>query len=329
MNNTLLKLDGNESIFIFDDLKSIDIEFTELYLNQSNLSESFLFHKIIELTHKLNNLLLKAINFGITIDRIRGVIPNTLKYHRTSEFIKHIQDWPLGYQGDFKIVNMIIDRIDKYEDNLFSKYISHYSINSLIAQQHREKVIFQSKIVLNTCLNTNNAKIVSLACGSSRDLESIQNVIIDKSPNLLLCDFDENALEESKKRLNNINHLINYLKIDLRKINNELDRFVDINGKIDLVYAGGLFDYLNCKTIKFLMNKISSDYLKEDGTFFFTNIAKNNPYKNWIEVLGNWQLIERTYDDIEDICKSLNFKFYNITKDPTELTWLVTCKNKN
>ena len=94
--------------------------------------------------------------------------------------------------------------------------------------------------------------------------------------------------------------------------------------KFDLVLFGGLFDYLTDKQIKFVLNN-SYQHLSNGGEIMFTNIAKNNPFKNWIEICGNWELTERSNVQNLEICKTAGIPEHKINqyRDLTNLTNIV------
>ena len=96
---------------------------------------------------------------GWNADNIRTLIPNVWRIHRGSRFIKHMQDWPKGYPGDYQIVNMIVDRNDETQEFNLSSVLGSLAINSVIAQQHREKINEQSEMIKNVCLDIDSPNI--------------------------------------------------------------------------------------------------------------------------------------------------------------------------
>ncbi len=55
---------------------------------------------------------------------------------------------------------------------------------------------------------------------------------------------------------------------------------------VDLILTGGLFDYPSDRQIKWLLAKLFG-CLKVGGRLCFTNIARGNPYRAWIEYLAD------------------------------------------
>jgi len=139
---------------------------------------------------------------------------------------------------------------------------------------------------------------------------------------IVLHDIDSEALELSKKRLNDLRGSVQLVKGNflqsLRKI--------EMLGPFDLILAGGLFDYLSDKHISFFLKHAFNKLLNQPGILFFTNIKKGNPYKVWQEYLADWKLIYRSEDDLVSLLTTAGFSntAFKIEKDETGLTFLVT-----
>jgi len=95
----------------------------------------------------------------------------------------------------------------------------------------------------------------------------------------------------------------------------------------DLVYAGGLFDYLNNRHIEFFL-KYLFGILKPGVTLFFTNIANYDPYRIWREHFTKWTLIERSKHDIIGLIQNAGIKptCANINRDDSGLLLFVNIK---
>ena len=332
MMNELVKISDSlthevDGIEPFELLKRIDNQFKKFTQNYRYDNDAN-YHSIRLLNHTLASAIDFAIQKEICKDDIRSALSFTYNLFSKSQFIQHIQEWPLGYEGDYRIVNMIIDRFTTTLDDTIEKEIEEIYLSIPITQQHREKINRQTTLIKRICYEKENANIISLACGSCRDIVNIQELINIQKSNILLIDSDENSLKDARSRLSLIEEQITFLPINIIKMGKAIQEFCNQNGKIDLVYAGGLFDYLPSKTIGFVIKQIK-EHISDDGTLFFTNIKKVNPYRNLIEIMGNWHLIERDKDEILEICNFIGFEKIKIEQDPTKLTWLVECTNQN
>lgn len=254
-----------------------------------------------------------------TITRLQEV----RKIHRQSPFFVRTQDWPRGYAGDFETIEYIINGENKSAVNSMGYYLESIILNSPIVQQHRNKVSHQSQLILNTALENDNAKILSIGCGSSADLRNIQNVLKRTNVEITLFDMDEGALACSAEKLEPIKDKCSLIQGNLIRLVKKIEE------KFDLIVIGGVFDYLTDKTIVSVLKKIYNENLNSGGEIFFTNIAKGNPYRVWMEYCFNWELIERTKEDIEKLFEDslLDRSELKLKREETGLTYLVNIKN--
>jgi SAM-dependent methyltransferase len=213
---------------------------------------------------------------------------------------------------------MIVDW--KEERNSFQDIARNWALGCPIAQQHREKLRIQAELIEKVCNKHESPTIVSLACGSCRDLEPIQRLIKKSKAKLILIDFDNDAIAEALSRLEFIRDQIEAHQTDIRRLP-KLSR--DLGAKADnihLIYAGGLFDYLKDGIIKILLLRLS-ELIRPEGQLFFTNVV-HNPYCSLIETIGNWKLIKRSEEDMKKILTYTQFERQDLKKDPTGLTWI-------
>jgi cyclopropane fatty-acyl-phospholipid synthase-like methyltransferase len=94
--------------------------------------------------------------------------------------------------------------------------------------------------------------------------------------------------------------------------------------RFDLVVAGGLFDYLGNRAAVFLLDAVHQHLLAAGGVLLFTNIAKGNPWRALMEHGSNWNLIERTEEQIRELCRDagISQSAVSLGRDSTELTIL-------
>jgi hypothetical protein len=314
---------------IYDLLSSIDEEFCEFEKNFQTLSPAEAYNKLIVLIHSLICGVLKAEINGWSKEDIRSLLDNAWRIHGYSSFGKHIQTWPRGYMADFEVIDMIVDRREENPPETIGGLIGKYALNSPIAQQHREKLRIQTETIKEVCKKILKPKILSLACGSSRDFEQAKCELKESQARILLVDFEPEALKESLRRLSEINGQIETLLVDIRKLRSFFKGLSEKDGEFHLILVGGLFDYLSSGIVKMIIKNLFENFLHKDGLFIFTNIAKGNPYRVWMETMGNWKLIERSEEDIKELLKSVNPAEYQLMREPTGLTWIVYLTKKD
>jgi extracellular factor (EF) 3-hydroxypalmitic acid methyl ester biosynthesis protein len=235
-----------------------------------------------------------------------------------SPFTKRVQKWPRGYQGDFETINYIIKGENQAKEGTFAYFEEDYFLHSEICQQHKNKVAYQAQLIREAISSKKDAKIISIGCGTSEDIKSCIEVINQSNSEITLVDIDQDAIDFSLQQLVKIKERVIPIHGSIYKVIRSLHE------KYDLILIGGVFDYLNDKTIISLLSSLRNN-LCEYGKLFFTNIGKNNPYRVFMEYLADWILIERSENDLIDLINAANWpkSTYKITKDKTGLTHLV------
>ncbi len=280
-----------------------------------------LFHLVVAGMHELCSSILEAEKKGVSRSVIEEIIKPVRDIHSRSVFVRRLQEWPRKYPGDFETVEYICDLENKSLYGTVEYYIEEYALNSAIAQQHRNKLHYQSGLILDTLLNDgDNKKILSVGCGGCRDILSIEKYIRPVQCEIVINDIDNDALELSRKRLENLKGL----RVVTGNIIQALRRVEDI-GPFDLIVTGGLFDHMSDRHVLFFLKQALHKLLKKCGMLFFANSVKGNPFRVWMEYLADWKLNYRSEDDIKNLLTSAGCvqNAIKIGKDETGLTFLV------
>jgi extracellular factor (EF) 3-hydroxypalmitic acid methyl ester biosynthesis protein len=305
-------------------LKKLADEFV-LGCKTINTSHSSSFDWIASRMHGIYYAVFEAESNGIPREKILEVLQGVRLIQSESPFIARLQNWNRGYQGDFETIEYLLSSQNKAKPKTIGFWIEKYCLNTAITQQHRNKVGFQADRILQTILaglkKEEPAKILILACGSSPDLQIILDLIEPLEYLIVLNDMDQAALAFSAQKLSPIRDRVEICPGNTFRL---INRFAEFGG-FDLVLAGGLFDYLQDHQATFLINAIHTKLLAPGGSFIFTNIAEENPYKYWMEYCANWFLIERTETEIKQLLENCRISPENISIRPeaTGLTYLV------
>jgi extracellular factor (EF) 3-hydroxypalmitic acid methyl ester biosynthesis protein len=233
-----------------------------------------------------------------------------------------MQSWPRGYPGDYETIEYLCECESKARPGTVEYFIDQYGVTCNMAQQHRNKLTWQAAKVLQTSLGSaEESHVLSIACGGSRDLRSIQSLLQAAPVQLFLNDIDADALAHSE---NTLPHVAGKLHPIHANVFSAVRTFKK-RGPFDLIVTGGLFDYLSDKQIKWLLEKLFES-LRTQGRLCFTNIARGNPYRVWMEYLGDWKLLERSEADISTLIRETDLETstqLDISRDQTGLTHLI------
>ena len=207
--------------------------------------------------HLLNLALIECEQAGIDADTLRRSLVEVRRVYARSRFVRRLQTWPRGYPGDWETLDYLLDGVNRTPETEFAHHLERYALWCAAAQQHRNKVAYQAALCARVMSANPAAKILSIACGGSRDLVSLIDRAHAFSGALVLNDADPSALEISRQRLRAFSACCTAVTgrvLDLRAR-------LAMLGPYDLVMAGGLFDYLSDALVIRLLRTAYRDYL--------------------------------------------------------------------
>ena len=282
-------------------LEASVVGFCALDREAGNMPAHELYHTALAHVHDICAAVVACENAGIDRDEIVAIMEPAREIHARSPFVNRLQTWPRGYPGDFETVEYIMRGENRAAEGTLEHACESYSLSFPIAQQHRNKVRHQALRLLNTMIRRpGHSRVLTLACGSAPDFASIQALLPTIAGEIWLNDADEDALQHASRVLHSVASRCHIVPGNAIKIARRLP------GPFDLVLAGGLFDYLPDRVATYLIGTVYERLIAEGGSFFFTNIARGNPYRCLIEYMGDWMLIERSEEDILRLCRDAN-----------------------
>jgi SAM-dependent methyltransferase len=280
------------------------------------------YHRAVSVVHDICHALTDCEAAGAADAEIRAVLKTAREIHGASPFVTRLQQWPRGYPGDFETIEWLWRGDNRAPAGTLAHAIETYALNAAIAQQHRNKVSFQAACMLQALAMARPCRVLSIGCGSSPDLRTVIDSV-PRSASFVLCDSDQDALTYSRSRLEPIAdqcHLVHGM------VPRVLRRVRDY-GPFDLILAGGLFDYLSDRFIARTLAEAWNSLLAPGGRIVFTNIARGNPFRVWIEYMAEWRLIERSEADITTICREAGIPVAPaMIRDATSLAIVATLR---
>jgi extracellular factor (EF) 3-hydroxypalmitic acid methyl ester biosynthesis protein len=242
------------------------------------------------------------------------VLPELLPFHRTyakrqlhplvlcAPFAYRTYHKPLGYAGDYEMVNMIL-RDPLEGSSLFAKSINLWFLTQAPAAAHRNRIHYLTKLLAEETRRRwsrgQPMRIFDLGCGPAGEVQQfLSRDAVSDHAIFTLLDFNDETLEYTAKVLGEIkSRLGRKTKIDLIKksvhqVLKEETRSSPNQPRYDLIYCAGIFDYLSDRICKRLMN-IFYSMLEPGGLLIGTNVDASNPLRNGMEYLLDWHLIYR------------------------------------
>jgi len=246
------------------------------------------------LVHRLTAEIVQAERANIPRGQIADALAPARAVHRTSPFIRHCQDWPRGYAGDFEMIGWLLAPRVQARPDTVGHALERLALHCPPAQQHRNKVEYQARLVTRTIRDRpSEPRILSIGCGGAQDL--IAGLAeIHRPVHLVLNDLDPAATRHASSSLaasgRRIRLMTENALVAGRRLAREREQF-------DLILAGGLIDYLDDRTVVRLLRLLSA-LISENGRLYFSNMAPGNPYRAWMDYLFEWRLIERDEDSL-------------------------------
>jgi extracellular factor (EF) 3-hydroxypalmitic acid methyl ester biosynthesis protein len=218
---------------------------------------------------------------------------------------------PLGYAGDYEMVNMIA-RDGQEGGSLFAKVVNCWFLKQPPAVAHRNRLNYLARCMEMEALRLTplgrKARIFSFACGPAVEMQRF----LDSSPmseqvELTVADFNEETLEYVRKALNDVKERSGR-KVSIQTQKKSVHQLIkeslkpaatgtDAGHEFDFIYCTGLFDYLSDHTCKQLMD-IFYDRLAPGGLLVAANVEPSNPLRHGMAYLLDWHLIYRTAQEM-------------------------------
>ncbi len=261
---------------------------------------------------------------------------NDLFVH-SGEINDYIFKKPLGYPGDYVMMNYIFDyhKGNYLGETTYEMFLNHLACNVPLSKSNIKRKEYFKKRIVETVNNKNGTKILSVGSGSSRELiELLEEGRIENNFIFHCLDFEKKALEHVKRELNKIDLekkrycKINYIRKNLiNLVKNKKSE--ELFKNYDFIYCSGIFDYLKDRVATRLVN-ILFNLLEKNGELIFCAANnKDNFYRVAHEMMGDWVFNYRDKDHLikwlkgiknkskfnfEELSETSNYLFLKIKK---------------
>jgi len=229
----------------------------------------------------------------------------------SAPFINRTFNKPLGYAGDYEMVNMMVGH--PYEGaSLFAKILNFIFLSTPPVRAHRSRITYLTQMLLEETARARGnspkrqVRFLNLGCGPAKEIQDFltHHHVCDWAEFLLL-DFNDETLNFTAKTLSEIKRAneratkIDLAKKSVQQILKEAARLETL-GKFDVVYCAGLFDYLTDEVSARLL-QIFYSLAKPGGLVMATNVADINPSRGWMEFALDWHLIYRNVEQFKSL----------------------------
>jgi extracellular factor (EF) 3-hydroxypalmitic acid methyl ester biosynthesis protein len=209
---------------------------------------------------------------------------------------------PIGYAGDYEMMNMIY-RNQPEGRSLYEKLIHLLLVSQWPAKSVRNRIAHLGENILAETARVARtgriARILNVGCGPAREIQDfLQNTQLSNQADFMLIDFNEETLlhagqklVEAKRQFSRCTE-IRTEQISVYELLKRTQRRTADAEKFDLIYCAGLFDYLAPDTCRALLD-LWHDSLAPGGLMLVANMTDTKPFRHFIEFVLDWQLIYR------------------------------------
>lgn len=284
LSESLPKMDGRLRTDVFNELVVPLMQKMEFYLDALN-SEAYLIDDEFASAHRsfaqaaLHPLLLRA------------------------PFVFRTYTKPLGYAGDYQMVNQILDN-PRQGPSTYFQMVNAACLQNILAVAHRNRidilVDFLKRMADAAQIAGKTLRIMNVGCGPAIEIQRfLQSYPHPEVLSFELVDFSEETLAWTREKLSSIVAqigkpvVINYVHDSVHKLlKRRIDPASESAREFDAVYCAGLFDYLSDKVCSRLTAHFAARTC-HGGKILVTNVHSNNSTKFFMEHLLEWYLIYR------------------------------------
>lgn len=209
---------------------------------------------------------------------------------------------PRGYAGDAVMIDYIYG-IDHPEHEIvgatpLGSWLFNYTSNSVAARSVRRRMHLLAEYIDLVCAEQPGARILSIACGHLRELRFSHAVKCRQIGELVAFDQDELSLAEVRR---------DAAARDVKCVQGSVARLIvgrPAFAEFDLVYAAGLFDYLDQHAALRLAGTMFK-MLRPGGRMLIPNFLSGIYDMGYLEAFAGWDLIYRDRPTLEALADGL------------------------
>jgi extracellular factor (EF) 3-hydroxypalmitic acid methyl ester biosynthesis protein len=225
-------------------------------------------------------------------------------------FMRRALEKPLGYAGDYEMMNMLY-RDPAEGETLLGRALNMWATGLSISDAVRNRVRYLGDVIRRAVAAGAHRplRIASIGCGPARELE----VLLSESPELgvhleiALIDQEERAICHCERALAPLAARtwtrIQFVRESLRTLLSA-GRLPHTLGPRELIYSAGLFDYLDDRRFRHILTGLAEAAVP-GGQVVIGNMAAGQRDRAVMEYFAEWFLLYRTRDELLALARGL------------------------
>ena len=225
-----------------------------------------------------------------------------------SPLLKRAYSKPLGYAGDYEMMNMLY-RDHAEGDSLFGRVLNLYAAQEPAAQANINRLAYLSAKIRTAIEARGHVRLASIGSGPAHELA----VLLEESPGLgrylevALIDQEPRVLTYCERTLSPLSAKtgvkLTFIRESVRRLLTT-KKLKEALGERDFIYSAGLFDYLNPRSFAALLG-VLYDALGPSGHLCVGNVASHNPSRYFMEYGLDWFLNHRSPAELLEFAQAL------------------------
>jgi extracellular factor (EF) 3-hydroxypalmitic acid methyl ester biosynthesis protein len=218
---------------------------------------------------------------------------------------------PLGYAGDYEMVNMMLR--DPFEgETLFAKLLNAYALQLPPVIGHRNRIHYLKESLAKETLRMMRLgrcmRVFNLGCGPAQEVQNfLANDTVADYADFTLADFNQETLDYTGRLLNELKRR-HQRQTEIKMTRRTVQQLLKETGRsgrrrsqeqYDVVYCAGLFDYLSDQICRELVDVFYA-MLAPGGLLMTTNVDKH-PARHQTECFLDWRLVFRNQERMRSL----------------------------
>jgi extracellular factor (EF) 3-hydroxypalmitic acid methyl ester biosynthesis protein len=233
----------------------------------------------------------------------------------TAPFVHRSFVKPLGYAGDYEMVNMMLEEPDR-GPNTYARIINTAHVGVGPAAAHRNRI---EMLVAHLIEEASRAKregrslrVLNIGCGPAAEVERfLRRSALADICHFELMDFNEPTLQYARDRLEETCRELGrkaqftWHKRSIHELLREARKPTpgDVP-RYDFVYCAGLYDYLTDRVCT-LLTRLFYSFVAPGGLVIATNVHPDNPVRFYMDFLVEWHLEYRNERQMLELARDL------------------------
>ncbi len=204
-------------------------------------------------------------------------------------FTSHASRRPRGYPGDADLLDYIYGLAGPGRESELGRAIFDYTTNVEACRSVRSRRLYFARLLDESCAQASTPlRVLAVAAGHFREGLLSEAVQTSSVGEVIALDQDSTSLREVEQTF--AGRPVRTLHASIRRLFEPgYEREV---GSFDLIYASGLYDYLDDAAGSRLTRRLF-DLLRPGGKLVVANFSADVPNIGYMEAFMRWQLIYR------------------------------------